>query len=98
MKFTLKLFILKAPAGFLPGLGALCLALAGCSTGQPSGNQTAQFAPLTAEGATNSSAVTPPARDSATVTNTAIKNELTPDLLQPDMTPFTLGPGDVIEI
>jgi polysaccharide export outer membrane protein len=98
MKIVPNFTSTREPAGLSACLAILCAALAGCSTDQPSGKQTAHFAPIDGNPTTNSIAVALPATGSATVTNTALKNELAPDLLRPSKTLFTLGPGDAIEI
>ena len=100
MKTALKLFILKARTALFPGLGALCLVIAGCATNQ-SPKETGHFSPIDGEANTNAPAIAislPATNNPATVTNAALKNELAADLLQPSRTPFTLGPGDAIEV
>ena len=70
-----------------------CLVLAGCARNRPSGQtqnaaSSSGFSPMDARTATGPAALT----------GVPIKNELTADLLEPGKMPFTLGPGDVIEI
>src|SRR5690349_8661758 len=63
---------------------ALCALLAGCAGEKP--KKSANFAPIDSRPA------------AAALSGVPIKNDLNPELLQPGKAPFTLGPGDAIEV
>jgi protein involved in polysaccharide export with SLBB domain len=73
------------------------LLFAGCAS---KGSKSATFTTVPTPGApSNYSAVANPGAPAVTnVTGEIVKTPLTPEMLQPAGTPFTLGPGDSIEI
>jgi protein involved in polysaccharide export with SLBB domain len=73
------------------------LLLAGCAS---KGSKSATFTAVPTAGApSNYAALGNPGAPAVTnVTGEIVKTPLTPEMLHPTSTPFTLGPGDVIEI
>lgn len=70
------------------------LLLAGCAS-----HKSATFTAVPTAGTpSNYSSLGNPAPAVTNVTGEVVKTPLTPDMLQPASTPFTLGPGDTIEI
>src|SRR6185436_9551118 len=78
-------------------LGLSASLLAGCAS---KGSKSATFTtvPTTGVPSNYSSLGNPGAPAVTNVSGEVVKTPLTPDMLQPTGTPFTLGPGDTIEI
>jgi polysaccharide export outer membrane protein len=70
------------------------LLLAGCASKAPKGT----FTNVPTGAPSNYSSLGNPAPVVTNVTGEVVKTPLTPDMLQPTSAPFTLGPGDTIEI
>jgi polysaccharide export outer membrane protein len=82
------------------GIG-LCGLVAGCAgdrpSRQPQANGPTGFAPMDAKAMVDPTN-TPAAAQSVALQGVPIKNELSPELLQPNKAAFTLGPGDAIDV
>jgi polysaccharide export outer membrane protein len=65
----------------LGSLALVLVGLAGCASNGTKSSATKQFTPVAG----------------AAVTGVKVVNEINPDLLRPDTTPMTLGPGDQVE-